>query len=111
MYCTSCGNALGEADKYCSQCGKANSPGAGGTASAPSPPGWGRPRFERAMAHKKLAGVCAGIARYLDVDVTLVRVIFIVGVLFKFATVLMYLILWAAMSRDDQPAFGQVRTA
>jgi phage shock protein PspC (stress-responsive transcriptional regulator) len=110
MYCTSCGNALGEADRYCSQCGKANAPGPGGTAPAP-PPGWSRPRFERAMSNKKLAGVCGGVARYLDIDVTLVRVLFIVGVLFKLATVILYLVLWAAMSRDDQPAMGQMRTA
>jgi phage shock protein PspC (stress-responsive transcriptional regulator) len=54
------------------------------------------------MSNKKLAGVCSGVARYLDIDVTLVRVLFIVGVLIKGATVLLYLILWAAMSRDDE---------
>jgi phage shock protein C len=111
MYCTSCGNALGEGDRYCSQCGKANSPGAGGRAPGPEGIQWTRPRFERAMGTKKLAGVCSGLARYLGLDVTLVRVAFLVSLLLHGVSALLYLILWAAMPRDDQPMMSQVRPA
>ena len=36
-------------------------------------------RLERSTADKKWAGVCGGIAEYLQVDATLVRLFFVVG--------------------------------
>lgn len=42
--------------------------------------------------NKKVMGVCAGIARYFGVDVTLVRIAFVLGTLLGFGTfVLIYL--------------------
>jgi len=41
------------------------------SSSAAAPPR----RLKRAMAAKKIAGVCAGFAEYFDMDVTLVRLI------------------------------------
>ena len=43
-----------------------------------------------------LAGVCAGLSDHLEVDVTLVRVVFLVGTLFSLGTLipLIYLALW-----------------
>lgn len=38
----------------------------------------GRPPLRRAYNGRMLAGVCAGIADYLDVDVTLIRIAFVV---------------------------------
>jgi phage shock protein C len=100
MYCTGCGNEMGGGDRFCAQCGKAGGPGG-------APPSYAaRPRFARAMSEKKIAGVCAGIARHLDLDVTLVRVVFIGLILFKLLGLLIYLVLWAAMARDDQPVFA-----
>jgi len=43
---------------------------------------------------KKLAGVCSGLAEYFDVDVTLVRVAFIVAVLAGLSGILAYIIFW-----------------
>lgn len=37
----------------------------------------------------KLAGVCAGIADYFGVDVTLVRILFVVGTLIGFGSLLL----------------------
>jgi phage shock protein C len=34
-------------------------------------------RLRRVMAEKKIAGVCAGFAEYFDMDVTLVRLIWV----------------------------------
>ena len=109
MFCTGCGNSLGEADHYCAQCGKPNAPGPGPSEKPPSQPqapAWQRPPFARAMATKKLAGVCSGLARYLDLDVTLMRVIFLAGLILHLSTLFLYLFLWAVMSRDDRPPFN-----
>lgn len=55
-----------------------------------------RPRDER-----KIAGVCAGIARYLDVDVTLVRVLMIVLALWPPGVgLIIYLVCWILMPKE-----------
>ncbi|HOO40558.1 MAG TPA: PspC domain-containing protein [Syntrophales bacterium] len=49
---------------------------------------------------KKLGGVCGGIGEYFDKDPTLVRVIFILAVLFSFGFgVLAYLLMWLIIPR------------
>ena len=52
-------------------------------------------RFERDPDAGVLAGVCAGIARTLGVDPTLVRLIFALLALAGGAGILLYLALWA----------------
>jgi phage shock protein C len=48
---------------------------------------------------RQLAGVCGGIAEYLDIDPTVVRIIYLVLTICSaaFPGVLLYLILWAMM--------------
>lgn len=53
-------------------------------------------KFQRIEAGKKIAGVCTGLADYANLDVTLVRVIFIVLVLGAGSAILAYIILWIA---------------
>ena len=49
-----------------------------------------------------LAGVCAGLADYFDIDVTLVRVIFLVLMIGGGSGLLIYIILWiVAPSKED----------
>lgn len=51
-----------------------------------------RDAFHLDRANKKIMGVCAGIAAYFGVDVTLVRIAFALGALLGFGTlVLVYL--------------------
>jgi len=40
-------------------------------------------KLQRPREGRKLAGVCAGFAQYLELDVTLVRLIWLVGTLFS----------------------------
>jgi len=54
-------------------------------------------RLTRDVNNKKIAGVCAGIANYFDLDPTLVRVIWILLVCVAGTGVLAYLIAWAGM--------------
>lgn len=53
-------------------------------------------KFERIESGKKIAGVCTGLAEYFNLDVTLVRVVFIVLVLGFGSAILAYVILWIA---------------
>lgn len=45
---------------------------------------------------RKLAGVCGGIAEYLEVDPTVVRILYLILTLFTvaFPGTLLYIILW-----------------
>jgi signal transduction histidine kinase len=56
--------------------------------------------FDRNSEDRVLAGVCAGIARALGVDVTLVRLVFALLALAGGAGILLYLALWAISSKQ-----------
>ena len=62
-------------------------------------------RLRRSGDDKMLAGVAGGIARYLNVNVTLVRVIIAALALFSGAGVALYLAAWLLIPADgeDQP--------
>jgi phage shock protein PspC (stress-responsive transcriptional regulator) len=53
------------------------------------------------MRNRKLGGVCAGFARYLDWDVTLIRIAFILTTVFYGTGLLVYIVCWLAMPKDD----------
>jgi phage shock protein C len=100
MYCTNCGRRIGDGNRFCTQCGRPAGP-----AAAAGTPGRGpQRRLVRIALEKKIAGVCAGVARYFDADVTLVRVVWLV---FAICTVipgfLAYLAAWIAVPKEDQP--------
>ncbi|MFM6954809.1 MAG: PspC domain-containing protein [Sphingobacteriaceae bacterium] len=52
---------------------------------------------------KVVAGVAAGLARYFDIDVTWIRILFILATIFGASGLLIYIILWIAI--PEQP-FG-----
>ncbi len=71
--------------------------------------GTGQPRacqLRRSGDDKMLAGVAGGIARYLNADVTLVRVIIAALALFTGAGVALYIAAWLLIPADgnDHPA-------
>jgi len=51
---------------------------------------------------RKIAGVCAGIAEYFDIDPTLVRVVAVISLLWGGAGGLAYLIAWAMLPKSGQ---------
>ena len=51
-------------------------------------------RLYRKRTDRMLAGVCAGLADYLNIDPTIMRIIFVVLVFAGLGGVLVYLILW-----------------
>ena len=55
-------------------------------------------RLERLRDEAMLGGVAAGIARYFNIDRTLVRVLFVVGLCIPhFPVAIIYIILWVAL--------------
>ena len=79
------------------------------TADAGSATVTGQPQagqLRRSADDKMLAGVAGGIARYLNTDVTLVRIIIAALVLFTGAGVALYVAAWLLIPADgeDQPA-------
>ncbi|ADQ18818.1 PspC domain-containing protein [Leadbetterella byssophila] len=44
-----------------------------------------------------LGGVCTGLAEYFDVDVTLIRILFVMAVIAPIPAVIPYLVMWAIM--------------
>lgn len=95
MYCTRCGHQMREGDLFCAKCGQSTRPGyKPATAS-----GLSRPMYD-----KKIGGVCAGFARYFDVDVTLMRILWLAGfVLTGGLLLLVYVAAWILMPRDEGP--------
>ena len=59
-------------------------------------------RFVRSIADKAIAGVCGGIAQYFGIDSTLVRIIFVVGVIAGFSTGLLYFIIWLVTEKQSR---------
>lgn len=90
MFCTKCGVELRETDRFCSQCGQ----------SVLAPRLTTCRKLSRPMAQKKIAGVCAGFARYFDCDVTLMRVLWLVVSFGTGVGFIAYLVAWIAMPKD-----------
>jgi phage shock protein C len=98
MYCTNCGLQLEEEDAFCARCGKPTAPAAPAV-SLPRP----RRRLVRITSQKKIAGVCAGVAHYFDMDVTLVRVLWLIlAVVTIVPGFLVYLAAWIAMPGEEE---------
>jgi len=111
MYCTRCGTQNTDGSRFCTACGafmetglppvsqpmpSGFSPG-GAASSYPSAPGR---RLRRVIADKKIAGVCAGFAEYFDMDVTLVRLIWMALVLIPPAPgLIIYIVAWIILPK------------
>lgn len=61
-------------------------------------------KFYRNPFNKSIAGVCSGLALYLDVDTVLVRIIFVVALFMGSAGFWIYIILWIAAPLAETPA-------
>ena len=58
-------------------------------------------RLFRSRTDYMLGGVCAGLGRYFGVDSTLVRLLFVLLVLAGGSGVLLYIVLWIVIPRED----------
>jgi phage shock protein C len=91
FYCQRCGTGLPPSARFCSNCGTV-------VTAAPPPPG--RP-LVRPIVGRQIAGVCIGVAQANGWDVTLVRVLTVVGCLFTSGLVgVAYLAGWIGIPEE-----------
>ena len=90
MYCSSCGKQVAAHAQFCASCGGAQ------------PGNVSNKKIVRPLIGRKVGGVCAGIAHYLNVEVTLVRVIAVLAMLIPpFPAVLVYIVCWFVIPSED----------
>jgi phage shock protein PspC (stress-responsive transcriptional regulator) len=94
MTCVSCQKDIAAGSKFCYNCGakqpETPPPGL-------SPETGGKRRLMRSSTDKKIAGVCAGLADYFDLDPTIVRVLWFLAMFFAGTGFLAYIILWIVL--------------
>lgn len=110
MFCTACGFSMDEGHRYCARCGKPANDGQyqWNAASNPAP----ARRLERNMYDRKIAGVCSGFATFFGMDVSLMRLLWVVLTLATGLPLLIYPVCWLVMPRNDYrmlpaPAYQQ----
>jgi phage shock protein C len=57
-------------------------------------------KLYRSRSDRRLAGVCGGLATYFNIDATLIRLLFILGLLFVGGTLLAYIILMIVIPEE-----------
>jgi len=88
MYCNYCGKVIQDDAYVCAYCGRH----VGGVIA--------RNRLVRPREGRKVAGVCLGFAEYFDLDVTLVRIVWLVCAIFGVFGFIGYLIAWIVMPEE-----------
>ncbi len=59
-------------------------------------------RLTRSRTEKMLAGICGGLAAYLDIDPTIIRLLFVLATFFTlaFPGILIYLVMWIIVPEE-----------
>ncbi len=60
-------------------------------------------RLYRSRTNLMLGGVCGGLAEYFSVDVTLIRLLFVLFAVVTGVGVLAYFVLWLVVPTENQP--------
>ena len=89
MYCNYCGKQIQDDANLCAYCGHQVGYIPTQQRRLVRPP--------KGSPERKIAGVCAGFAEYFDIDVTLVRVVWLIAAIFGGGGVLAYIIAWIVM--------------
>jgi len=88
MYCNHCGKVIQDDAGVCAYCGIRV-----GASVA-------RRKLVRPRLGRKIAGVCLGFSEYFDVDVTLIRVVWLVASVTTVIGLLSYPIAWIIMPEE-----------
>ena len=88
MYCNHCGKPNPDDARLCAYCGASLT-----GATAPR-------RLVRPREGRRIAGVCAGLAEYYGWNLTALRIIWLLLILFAGTGGLLYIILWIVMPNE-----------
>jgi phage shock protein C len=94
MFCTKCGQQISDGVRFCPHCGQPSQPAAQETLPEPR-------KLMLDKSRKKVAGVCAGFARYCDVDVVLMRILWLGVALCTGVGFIVYLAAWIIIPSDE----------
>jgi phage shock protein C len=92
MFCPKCGKEYSHSVNFCSQCG-----------TEMHPPIRPNRKLMRSRTEEKIAGVCGGFAEYLEIDVTLVRLIWLAALFLGGWGLIAYIVAWIVMPLEPQP--------
>ena len=92
MYCNACGKGIAEDARFCTYCGTVL-----GTVPRPT-------QLLRSRSDRKIAGVCAGFGHYLDLDIALVRIlwVFVTFMAGVFPGVIAYILAWIIVPEEPE---------
>jgi phage shock protein C len=88
MYCNYCGKLIQDDAAVCAYCGVRV-----GASLA-------RTRLVRPRLGRKVAGVCLGFSEYFDIDVTVVRVVWLITAVMTCIGFIPYVIAWIVMPEE-----------
>ncbi len=57
----------------------------------------------RDMSNRMVGGVCAGVGRHFDIDVSIIRIAFVLGALIWGSGIPVYLLMWICIPKDNNP--------
>lgn len=89
MYCNWCGKSISSEAVYCEACGRA-------VRMVPAK------RLVRPQQGRTIAGVALGVANYFDLDVTLVRLLWLLVAIFGGCGLLAYLVGWLVIPNEPK---------
>lgn len=110
MNCSNCQREIAAESNYCYLCG---------ARQVAPPSAVGRPpliakRLTRSVTDCKIAGVCGGIAEYLEVDSTLVRLVWVLLILMPVPVVpafIGYFVAWLIIPKASLPVVSETHGA
>jgi phage shock protein PspC (stress-responsive transcriptional regulator) len=97
MVCVHCQKQIADDSNFCYFCGARQLAGAGAQP--------GGKRLRRSATEKRIAGVCGGFAQYLDFDVTIVRLVWVLLTILTglVGGIIAYLVAWIVMPKGPTP--------
>jgi len=104
MKCYNCQQEILDHSKYCYHCGAAQKP----ITPQPLPPARPAKQLRRSRKNKVIAGVCGGFAEHFDLDISLVRVIWLLVAIFGGGGLLAYIICWIIIPLEPEESAAPV---
>jgi phage shock protein C len=98
MFCPQCGKEYSEQVNFCCHCGT----------SLSIPVRTPAKKLMRSRTDSKIAGVCGGFAEYLEIDVTLMRILWLMLAFIGGWGILGYCIAWIVMPIEPLPQTSAV---